>query len=135
MRLSKDNSNSSNAFRMKKDEGAKPTRYYSKKQETAVAKAIGGKTVANSGATPYNKGDVTDSDWLIECKTCVKDQDSFSVKKAWFIKNLEESIFMKKKHSAVVFSFGPSSKNYYIVDEQTFLEMKDILDEKERNEE
>ena len=97
MRLSKDNSNSSNAFRMKKDEGTKPTRYYSKKQEKAVAKVIGGKTVANSGATPYNKGDVTDSDWLIECKTCVKDQDSFSVKKAWFIKNLEESIFMKKK--------------------------------------
>jgi len=135
MRLSKDNSNSSNAFRMKKDEGTKPTRYYSKKQETAVSKAIGGKTVANSGATPYNKGDVTDDQWLLECKTCVKDQDSFSVKKAWFIKNLEESIFMKKKHSAVVFSFGPSSKNYYIVDEQTFLEMKDLLDEKERNEE
>ncbi len=119
----------SSALRQHKDTGEKkPTRYFSKKQETAVASAIGGKTVANSGATPYNKGDVTDSNWLIECKTCVKDQESFSVKKGWFTKNLEESIYMKKDHTAVVFSFGPSSKNYYIVDEPTFLRMKELLD-------
>ena len=122
-------------FRQHKDIGEpKPTRYFSKNQENAVASAIGGKTVANSGATPFNKGDVNDDNWLLECKTTVKDQESFSVKKAWFIKNLEESIFMKKKHSAVVFSFGPNSKNYYILDEQTFLEMKELLDEKEKNE-
>lgn len=31
----------------------KPTRYFSSRQEKAVAKAIGGKKTANSGATPY----------------------------------------------------------------------------------
>lgn len=120
-------------FRQHKDSGeSKPTRFYSSRQESAVASAIGGRKVANSGATPYNKGDVTDDNWLIECKTCTKDQKSFSVQKHWFEKNLEESIFMKKDHTAVVFSFGPSSKNYYILDEATFLEMKEALEEKNR---
>jgi hypothetical protein len=116
-------------FRQHRDDGEKkPTRYFSKKQETSVAKAVGARVVANSGATPYDKGDVTDDKWLIECKTCVKDQESFSVKKGWFEKNLEESIYMKKAHTAVVFSFGPNSKNYYIVDELTFQRMKELLD-------
>lgn len=128
-RQSKDTTTNTNSFRMCKDNGEKkPTRYFSKKQETAVAAAVGAKVVANSGATPYNKGDVTDQNWLIECKTCVKDQESFSVKKSWFTKNLEESIYMKKDHTAVVFSFGPNSKNYYIVDEPTFQRMKELLD-------
>ena len=106
----------------------KPTRYYSARQENAVAKAIGGRKTSNSGATPYDKGDVTDNKWLIECKTCVKEQESFSIKKDWFKKNLEESIFMKKEYSAVVFNFGPTSKNYYIIDENTFLDMKNALE-------
>lgn len=118
-------------FRQHRDsDQIKPTRFYSNKQETAVAKAIGGRKVANSGATPYNKGDVSDDNWLIECKTCVKDQKSFSVQKHWFEKNIEESIFMKKNYSAVVINFGPNSKNYYILDEAIFLEMKDALDRK-----
>lgn len=118
-------------FRQRRDaDQTKPTRYYSNKQEKAVASAIGGRKVANSGATPYNKGDVSDDNWLIECKTCVKDQKSFTVQKHWFEKNIEESIFMKKDYNAVVFSFGPNSKNYYVVDEATFLEMKEALDER-----
>jgi hypothetical protein len=36
----------------------KPTRYYSDKQEKAIAKAVGGKQTANSGATAFQKGDV-----------------------------------------------------------------------------
>lgn len=128
-RQSKDTTTNTNSFRMCKDTGEKkPTRYFSNKQETAVASAIGGRKVANSGATAYDKGDVTDSEWLIECKTCTKDQESFSIKKSWFTKNLEESIYMKKDHTALVFSFGPNSKNYYVVDEPTFLRMKELLD-------
>lgn len=120
-------------FRQHKDsDQPKPTRYYSNRQEKAVASAIGGRKVANSGATPYDKGDVTDAKWLIECKTCTKDQKSFSVQKHWFEKNLEESIYMKKDYNAVVINFGPNSKNYYIVDEATFLEMKEALDEQNR---
>ena len=41
-------------FRLTRDNSdkKKPTRYFSDKQEKAVAKAIGGKQTANSGATP-----------------------------------------------------------------------------------
>jgi hypothetical protein len=121
-------------FRQHRDTGGKkPTRFYSDRQEKTVAKAIRGKQTSNSGATPYSKGDVTSGDkngWLFECKTCVKDQESFTIHKKWFEKNLEESIFMKKDYNAVVVNFGPNSKNYYIVDEATFIEMKEALEEK-----
>lgn len=120
-------------FRQHRDTGdKKPTRYFSNKQETAVAKAISGKKTANSGATAYNKGDVVEGNktgWIIECKTSTTDKNTFTMKKEWFDKNLEESIFMKKDRSAIVFSFGPNSKNYYCIDEQTFLEMKEALEQ------
>ncbi len=128
-RQNKDKNTSNSQFRQHKETNEKkPTRYFSNIQETNVANAIGGKKVANSGATAYNKGDVVDSDWLLECKTQTRDKDSFTIKKEWFDKNLDESIFMKKNHSAVVVNFGPNSKNYYIIDEQTFLRMKELLD-------
>ncbi len=38
--------------RVKEGSKPKPTRYFSSKQEKTVAKAIGGKTTPNSGATP-----------------------------------------------------------------------------------
>ena len=86
-------------FRQHRNTGEKkPTRYYSNRQEKAVAKAIGGRQTSNSGATASDKGDVTDQDWLMECKTCMKDQKSFTLQKEWFDKNLEESIYMKKNH-------------------------------------
>lgn len=38
--------------RQKEGEPAKPTRWYSSKQEKDVAKAVGGRQTPNSGATP-----------------------------------------------------------------------------------
>ena len=121
-------------FRQRKvdDDGKKkPTRYFSSRQEKAVANAIGGRQTPNSGATAYSKGDVTEGDrtgWLIECKTCTEDKKTFTMHESWFKKNIEESIFMKKDHTAVVFSFGPDKPNYYVIDERTFLEMKEALE-------
>lgn len=43
--------------RVKKKDEIQPTRYYSKKQEDAVAKNLNGKRTPNSGATPFVKGD------------------------------------------------------------------------------
>ena len=57
----------------------KPTRFYSNRQEKAVAKALGGKQTANSGATPFVKGDVRAQDWLIECKTATSEKKSFAI--------------------------------------------------------
>ena len=105
-----------------------PTRYYSDRQEKAIAKAVGARQTKNSGATPWQKGDVTDDLWLLEAKTCTKDKQSFTLQKSWFERNRNESLFMGKKYSAVVFNFGPNSQeNYYAVDEQTFLLMKEAL--------
>ena len=101
----------------------RPTRFYSNKQEKAVAKAVGGKKVANSGATAFNKGDVTTDDMLIECKTCVENKKSFSIKKEWLEKNKEEAFAMGKEYNALVFDFG-GGQRYYIIDEQTFKELK-----------
>lgn len=107
----------------------KSTRYYSNAQEKKVAKAVGGKKVANSGATNFNKGDVTTDDWLIECKTKFNIAKSFAIKKEWLLKNREEMFAMGKSYNALVFDFGDGN-NYYVLDEKTFLMLKDLLEEK-----
>lgn len=107
----------------------KPTRFYSNKQEKKVAKAVSGKQTANSGATPFYKGDVTTNSFLIECKTCVTDKQSFSIKKDWIIKNREEAFATGKSYSAIAFNFGPNSENYYVIDEQLFKLLKEYVEE------
>lgn len=111
------------------DSKDKPTRWASDRQEKSIAKATGGKQTKNSGATCFSKGDVTTNKWLLEAKTCMKDQKTFTIHKEWFEKNKKESLFMNKPYSAVVFNFGPNDDtNYYAIDEQTFLLMKEALE-------
>lgn len=106
------------------------TRYYSKKQETKVAKVVNGKRTANSGATAFQKGDVITRDWLIECKTKTKDSNSFTIKEDWLLKNEEEAFAMGKNNSALCFDFGPSAnKRYYVISERLFETLKDYLEE------
>lgn len=107
----------------------RPTRFYSSKQEKAVAKAIGGKQTVNSGATPFSKGDVTTNDWLFECKTSTAAKASFSIKREWLDKNREEAFAMGKYYNALVFDYGNGGKRYYVIDEKTFIKMKEALDE------
>ena len=114
----------------KTEEGTKPTRYYSKKQENSVAEAIGGERHLNSGATPFIKGDCSTDDWLIECKTKTKHSDSMSIKKDWIEKNKQEALFMGKKYSALAFSYGPDEPNHYIIDEYLFQDLIEYLNSK-----
>lgn len=116
----------------KLDNTNKPTRYYSSKQEKAVAKATGSKVVVNSGATMWKKGDVSNDDLsiLIECKTKTSDSKSFTIKKEWLDKNLQESIFMGKDYSILAFNFGPNKQNYYVLDELTFQEFLKYLEKR-----
>ena len=117
-------------FRQRKDNGEKkPTRYYSSKQENIVAKDIGGKTTSNSGATPFDKGDISTDKFLIECKTKTSNSDSISIKKEWLEKLKDEALFMKKEHEALIFNFGPDSKNYAIIDIELFNLLKEYLNE------
>lgn len=108
----------------------KPTRYYSKRQEKKVAKAIKGKQVANSGAPAFVAGDVVTDDWLIECKTKTKDCSSFTIKEDWLLKNEEEAFSIGKNNSALCFDFGPSAnKRYYVISERLFEQLKQFMEE------
>lgn len=122
---------------VRQKEGEKiPTRTFSSKQEKDVAKAVGGNQTKNSGATPWQKGDVLTSgeeSFLIEAKTKTSSSDSISIKKDWFLKNKQEAVFMGKKHTAIVFNFGPDEENHYIIDEYLFQELLEHL--KERHDE
>ena len=116
--------------RQKEGEPNKPTRWYSSKQEKAVAKAIGGQQTPNSGATPWIKGDVSTSKLLVECKTKTTPSESISIKKAWLQKNREEAIFNGKPYNVLAFNFGPDEPNYYILDESLFIDFLDFLNTK-----
>lgn len=107
----------------------RPTRFYSKRQEEKVARAVNGKRTANSGATTFSKGDVTTDMFLLECKTKTTDSDSFTIKRDWFIKNKEEAFAMHKDYSAVVIDFG-DGEQHYIIDEELFRQLLDYLKEK-----
>ena len=101
----------------------RPTRFFSNRQEKAVAKVIKGKQVSNSGATAFNKGDVSNEGWLIECKTSVTEKQSFSIKRDWLKKNKEEAFAMGKEYNALCFDFGDNGNRYYVIDEKTFKEV------------
>lgn len=113
--------------RIKEGDSPKPTRYFSNRQEKAVAKAIGGKQTANSGATMWQKGDILLENWVIEAKTKTTHSESISIKKEWFDKNKQEMAFMGKQHQAIVFNFGPDEENHYIIDEYLFQDLIDYL--------
>jgi hypothetical protein len=98
----------------------KPTRYFSNKQEKQVANTLEGRQTKNSGATPYDKGDVSLDKFLIECKTKTTPSATMTIHKEWLEKNKHESCFQGKEYSALAFNFGPNEEMYYIVDELTF---------------
>ena len=76
----------SNIFRVKNIENTvgHSTRWYSDRQEKAVAKEIGGKQTKNSGATLFQKSDVYTGLFNLECKTKTTNSDSISIKREWF---------------------------------------------------
>ena len=105
------------------------TRYFSDKQEKAVAKAVKGKQTANSGATMFGgKGDVTNDLFLLECKTHTEYREQFTIHHDWIDKNREEAFQMGKRYSALVLDFG-DHENHYLIDEHLFLELLEKLRE------
>lgn len=107
---------------------ARPTRFYSSRQEKRVAKAVNGKQVANSGAPVFVAGDVRTDDWLLECKTHTEFKNSFTIKHEWIDKNREEAFQMGKHHSALVIDFG-DGENHYLISENMFKELLERLRE------
>ena len=115
--------------RVKEGQKPTPTRTFSKRQEDAVAKAIGGKRTPNSGATTWVKSDVLSEQFAIEFKTKTTRSESISIKREWFTKQKQEAAFMGKPYSAVVFNFGPGEENHYIIDEYLFKYLMEKLAE------
>lgn len=111
----------------------KPTRHFSKKQETKVSKSLGLKVQPNSGATPFAKGDVIGENLLLECKTLTEPRKSHTIKKDWLDKNRQEAFSIGKEYNALCFDFG-DGKNYYIIDELLFQELlEQVINKKENN--
>lgn len=106
----------------------RPTRFYSSRQEKQVAKAVGGKQVANSGAPAFVAGDVVNDLFLIECKTHTEPRESFTIKREWIEKNKEEAFQMGKMYSALAIDFG-DGENHYLISEKLFKELLEYLRE------
>ena len=109
------------------------TRYYSSNQESYIAKLLDGSVRANSGATLFAKGDVINKEasLLVECKTCVKDKESFSIKKDWLVKNKEEAFANRLSNNCIAFNFGPNQENYFIINEKLMKYLIDKLTEED----
>ena len=106
----------------------KSTREVSTAQEKKIAKVLGARRVANSGATKFDKGDIVlGSDWLIEAKTAMEPKKSFSIKKDWLEKLREEKFACRKEYNALCFDFGDNGSRYYVLDEDTFKTLIELI--------
>lgn len=96
------------------------TRFYSDKHEKSVCRALDAIQTSNSGANRFDKGDVIqkEASLLIECKTVMEEKKSVSIKKEWIDKNKEEAFSNRLSNSAICINFGPSTNNYYVIDEK-----------------
>jgi hypothetical protein len=108
-----------------KNRNRNSTRYYSEKHENSVCEALDGTRQANSGAARFSVGDVRVKagryNLLIECKTCMEDKESFSIKKEWIDKMSVEARSAGYDLTSLCFNFGPSqshSSNLYIINEE-----------------
>lgn len=118
-----------------KNNNENSTRFFSDAHEKSVCKVLNGHQTANSGAGHFSKGDVllNDVSFMIECKTCMKDKDSFSIKKEWLDKNKQEKFSMRKDNTSLCFNFGPGQENYYIIDEKLMCYLINKLKEEENS--
>ena len=81
------------------------------------------------GATKFDKGDLTlGEEWLIEAKTCMEEKKSFSIKKEWLEKLKQEQFATSKMYSTLCFDFGDNKNRYYIIEEEVFIYLKELLD-------
>lgn len=96
----------------------------SKEHEVRLAKKIGGKRNAGSGAFWSRKGDVRSKDLLIEHKWTGK--ASFTVKATVLEKIIKEAILEGR---TPVLGFSLNNNNYVMLTEEDYLELRQTLQE------
>jgi len=96
----------------------------SQKHEARLAKAIGGRRNAASGALWNRKGDVRASDVLLEHKYTGK--ASFTIKAAVLEKIVKEAIMESRMP---VLGISLNDENYILLTEDDWLEMRQFLQE------
>lgn len=112
-----------------KNRNKESTRYFSERHEESVCKALGAHRQPNSGAAKFNKGDTITDQFLIECKTCMSEKESFSIKKEWIEKNRKEAFQIGKPYHALCFNFGPGSQNLYVINESLMAKLVEVIEE------
>lgn len=101
----------------------------SNKQESELAKLLGGRVVAGSGCGQFNNGDIEVNEFLIECKTVTKPQTSFSIKKDWMDKIEEQRFECGKLYGALAFRFDPEGDDYVVIKDTDFQILLQVLRE------
>lgn len=97
------------------------TRAFSKRQESQVADAIGGKRVKNSGGNMFAKGDVRIGNLvLVECKTPTKAVKSFAVKKEWLDGLKKEALAGNYEYCALCYQYKPDGSKQYVINQTMF---------------
>lgn len=92
----------------------------SQAQETAAAKAVGGRVQPASGAVWHSKGDVSSDDFLIECKLTAA--RSYRLTLDTLLKIEREAVLAGKDFALWLDIAG---RGYVVVDTSTFLALID----------
>ena len=98
-------------------------------QEKQVAKKVNGEVQVASGGTNFGGGDVLTKNWFFECKTVTTEKNSYSVKKQVIDKMKEQCFEQRRQECALVFRFEPEGKDYFVLDENLFLQMFEIYND------
>lgn len=73
------------------------TKDFSSKQESLLASKLGWSVVSGSGARPTAPGDIISDDWLGECKTHVKQDDTITFRQDVWNKICREAVMKHRK--------------------------------------
>lgn len=105
------------------------TREASDIQEKSIEHATDGKRTPNSGGTKFGGGDVIvqDVSMFIEAKTSMSHKDSFSIKREWLDKAVEQKYEQGLSRWALAFRFGPTDVDYFVLSKVQFREYLELL--------
>lgn len=91
----------------------------SRQQEKRIARETGGRTIAGSGSTPSDKGDVKDGEWLTEAKTTTKVAFRLTLSD-W--RKIEKQAMRVGKEPAMQLDI--SGRHLVVIDYNTWLRLK-----------